>query len=412
MAKHWLNAGRVDGSSTLSTSNRNYFIQGISTQDSSVTLLRVPFQTAGELSNYAVRVTANAHTTDVFFDLIINGSVSTLSITVATTLTGWFEDTDTLSVSPNDYAYNQVDVQTSGGSGNISFNVFSIIFNATSNTVSKFVSGRGSANIADTTVRYSHVSGGVTATTTETESQFKVKAAGTIKNLSIRIATNDTTSGSSLFTLRKNGADTALQISVAAGGSDTGLFEDTSDAVAISVDDLINYSYVNATANNLNLRFISSEYETTTGDSFLVSGSESLHASNTLRYQGLSNLMSTGNTSSTSYTNKIKFATTLRNMVLYVYSNSIGGAGQPSTVALTVNGSASALSISTTGTGWHEDNDDVAVVADDDLGYTVQTGTSVTNTFGISTLGIQLHEDVTPPPSGGGGEEEYIIMFN
>lgn len=60
----------------------------------------------------------------------------------------------------------------------------------------------------------------------------------------IYMRTAQTGTGSLVFTLRKNGADTALTITVPAGGS-LGVYSNTSNTVTYSAGDLISVSIVN-----------------------------------------------------------------------------------------------------------------------------------------------------------------------
>ena len=94
------------------------------------------------------------------------------------------------------------------------------------------------------------------ASLTESEMQIKARSDFILSKLTVRITNNTINSGTSTFTLRKNGVDTALSVSIAAGAN--GTFTDTTDSVTVGPDDLISYKFtISGTTGTLGLTWAS-----------------------------------------------------------------------------------------------------------------------------------------------------------
>ena len=96
-------------------------------------------------------------------------------------------------------------------------------------------------------------------TATEAAAQLVIRTAATAQNLHVRVTSNATTAASTIK-LRKNGADTALGVSVSAGA--TGQFSDTTDAVSLIAGDLVALALVPGSANAIALQSASLELQT------------------------------------------------------------------------------------------------------------------------------------------------------
>jgi hypothetical protein len=105
-------------------------------------------------------------------------------------------------------------------------------------------------------VRYVPFAGGaVSVNATETNVQNVCPSACTAKNGRIRILTNGSTSNVA-YTLRVNGADTALVITITA--STTGIFSDATNTVSVAASDLINWKVGQAATDNISSGFFPS----------------------------------------------------------------------------------------------------------------------------------------------------------
>lgn len=96
-------------------------------------------------------------------------------------------------------------------------------------------------------VSYFSIQGTFSRNTSETVTQTPMHVAGTFRKASIRITANADTN-SSVMKLRKNGADTALTITITA--LTTGTYNSTSDEISVAAGDLINWYYPQCATGN------------------------------------------------------------------------------------------------------------------------------------------------------------------
>jgi hypothetical protein len=95
---------------------------------------------------------------------------------------------------------------------------------------------------------------------TEAVAEIIMPRAGTARNLRLRTSTAQPASGSLVITLRKNGVDTAITFTIAAGAA-AGMFTDLVNTVAYAAGDLMALKLVNnATAGSATIETFSLEY--------------------------------------------------------------------------------------------------------------------------------------------------------
>ncbi len=106
----------------------------------------------------------------------------------------------------------------------------------------------GGVSIGTDLTTYAAFMGGAFGTTnfnsTSGRRQHILPYAGVVKNLYIRTTTAQPAGGSLVFTVRKNGTDTAVTLTIAAGGS-AGTFTDLTNSVSFDAGDLIDLKAVN-----------------------------------------------------------------------------------------------------------------------------------------------------------------------
>lgn len=103
--------------------------------------------------------------------------------------------------------------------------------------------------IAGSTTNYLCIAGGTVASNaTEANRQNIVSTAGTVRNLYIATSTSQPSGGGLTFTLRKNGADTAITLTIAASAA-AGTFSDTSNAFSVAAGDLLSLKAVNGSGS-------------------------------------------------------------------------------------------------------------------------------------------------------------------
>lgn len=101
----------------------------------------------------------------------------------------------------------------------------------------------------------------ISLSATETLKQIPLPRAGTLRNLFINTGVvTQPADGNFVITVRKNGVDTALVITIPAS-SGTGVYSNTTNSVAVAAGDLISIKFVNnASTNSIGLYGISAEY--------------------------------------------------------------------------------------------------------------------------------------------------------
>lgn len=222
----------------------------------------------GTFSGMWVYIPSNTRVTDTLIRFINNSVVGNQILTIPAGATGFFADitnTDTVAAG-DEYA---IGVTFPVGGYTINISQLGMLYDDSSgNYVSKYC-GSGTAALNNLT-RYTGMasnSGAAAVAATEGTQQTTIKAAGTIKNLAIRSYANSHTSDFT-YTVRVNGVNSGLTVTVPA--STLGLFEDTSNTVAVVAGDLVTIeTKAGASTGTLNsvigLDYESSELATVTG---------------------------------------------------------------------------------------------------------------------------------------------------
>lgn len=216
--------------------------------------------------------------------------------------------------------------------------------------------------------------------TTEANAKCRMRKPGTLRNAGVRVLTNARTT-STILKLRKNGADTTQVITIPA--STTGWIDQDTPAntTSIAAGDDINWSIAVGTGTGAcRLVILAVDYVTTDGW-FPVGCSTTDSANqaiNLTRYQPLGGFKDTNNTE----TNVRSYASgifTFAEMTALVITNTVTAA---STVALMLNGSASALSASitasTTGLFFDSSHTVTSASSTDTLSFQMVTGATGT----------------------------------
>lgn len=214
--------------------------------------------------------------------------------------------------------------------------------------------------------RYAAFSSGAAASSWETGEdavEQLVASAGTIKNLYIELAVAPGVASTAAFTLRKNGADTALTVTIS--GTDT-TGSDTSNTVTFAAGDRINWKCVtSAVASGSTNPRISADYAGDTANESLLLGRIDATGDNV--YYPIDGWGSS--TQSTFVLAKQLIATAGTIKKLYVRLNTAPGAGNSRTFTVYKNGSTTALTltISNTDTTGNDTTHSFTVAAGDKL---------------------------------------------
>lgn len=230
------------GSKTLSLArNKTYYgtLLGYAYRTETELETQYTFRVTATLSNMRVYVSGNTLTADTTVRTRKNGANGNQAVTIGGAATGAFEDTgNTDSIVSGNTANFQV-VTGDGPTGwPIYLDNFEVKIDSTGRPTGVARAG-ATGSLIPNRIRYLTVEGDSEILTipTESETQTETRAEFEATNMFLRISAN-TIDGNSVFTLRKNTADTILQITVPA--STTGVFED-SDSVDFALDDLIDW---------------------------------------------------------------------------------------------------------------------------------------------------------------------------
>jgi hypothetical protein len=347
--------------------------------DSTETNRQVIYRTPGTFSQLYVRVTAS--TTNATSTVRTRKNAATngnLSVSIGAAATGAFEDTtNTDAVTAGDkWVYQSV----SGGSGTMTISVLSILFNATTNTVTRIACGNTMSLTAASVSRVNALGGTINfGTATEASGQIDIRKAYTAQYLGVQVQSNARTNATTVKT-RKNGADGTLTLSI--GSTATGTFEDITHTDTLAVDDDYNYMLVTGSGtnaiviSNIGLSLIS------TGDNGTAVSSSATGATqtaNTTSFFAIAGQLVVSTSNETFKKVKCREAYTFSQIEIYVSANTVSAT---STFKLRKNGSDTSLSASITSntTGRFVDNTNtVTTVGTDEVNLALSAGATGTS---------------------------------
>lgn len=327
-----------------------------------------------------------------------NGADSAVLITIPFGVTGTYSDiVNTTTVA----ATNNFSVQfTYGatGSGTVGYSAISVVADYTgAETITVFQNCTVTAVSSGT--RYHGIAGYGVNTTTEAQMQTKIPKAGTLKNGVIRITSN-TRNGTTVYTLRKNSADTALTTTVPATTS--GTFKDTTHFISIAANDLVAWkSVLGGSTGSVTPQSTHIEYENSADEFITVTESAvaySYTASVEATYYAF--LAGTSAQALTEAWSKIKFGMddyNANSMRLYVITNA---RAVISTVTLRKNGADTALTVSipASTTGQFSDTvNSVTVTTDDELNLKVYSPAAASGTLAVKRTIVAFTKNGAPP---------------
>jgi hypothetical protein len=200
-------------------------------------------ETATTLSHFRVVIGNNTVNAETTYTLRKNGVNTGLAVTVPANAVGAFEDTThTVDFAPGDYLSYQA---VAGASGGTDPRVYNCLVQVKSSSITRQV-GFGMVTPrhrqSSGTTRYYPIEGGNRTEPPGESDEADVKVAAqvysTIKNMGVRVYTNNL-NGKATFTLRVNGRDTKLSVTVPAGN--TGFYQNLEDKIKVSPSDMIDW---------------------------------------------------------------------------------------------------------------------------------------------------------------------------
>lgn len=219
-----------------------------------------------------------------------------------------------------------------------------------------------------TTIQFNHIHGGSVASAgqaTESFSQALIRAVGSYTNLRLNVSANTKTTGSTTFTIRKNGADGNSACVYAA--SATGIVEDVTHTDSLASGDLTCHAGNSTVAgtvtiNQLSAAFISSAKQ---WDAFAAPGNSA--GTNGATATSFNVLVGTNDVPSTTEAlrqHRFRFATSARKLRQLINAN---GSSWTVTHTLRINGVDGSQTVTGVTAGSYEDTTHTDNIASGDL---------------------------------------------
>ena len=237
--------------SAASASRYNTLVGRLASTVTNEAQMKTRIRKACTAKNLALNVNTNARTTNSTAKSRKNGADGAMSLVIAGGATGWFEDitnSDTLAVGDD---YNHV-LETLAGTEGILIRSMCVDLVTTDAYGSLITSNSlGLVQNANST-NYFPINGDVESGSVEADRKTKARDAFTLSQLTISLSANTVTAASTLR-LRKNGANTAMVVTITA--STTGVFNDNTNTESVTSTDDLNLSLVTgATGTSMTIR--------------------------------------------------------------------------------------------------------------------------------------------------------------
>lgn len=236
----------AEGYSTSIASTTEYlFIAGdrASVEDTESDARQV-VRVAGTAKNAFLYVPTNGRTNNTVFTLRKNGVNTSVTITVGSGATGFFEDTvNTASFAVGD----MISWGILKGSGTSTLDIETLAIDYETTTDGAIMAGTiGSGadiGLSSGTTTYMACGGGMKLDATELNHSMKARDIFTMSNLTVIVPSNSI-NNTTTIRLRKNGANSAIFITV--GNGATGTFTDSVNTESFTANDTFNYQIVSA----------------------------------------------------------------------------------------------------------------------------------------------------------------------
>lgn len=387
-------AGFYSGSANIANSTRfgsigGFFNPSGLTESDNQTIIRE----TGTFSNLYVRLVTNTCSAATTFTLLDSGTAKTEIISVATTLTGEFED---ITHSDATVAGDKYDIQilpAGGSTGTITATVIRMLYATTTNTASRMIAFSSTAHTATSVTYYVPISGLYgSLQTTEAVCKCRQRLAGTMKSLMVNASANTRTIAVTVNS-RLNGANGTLTKSITA--LTTGFFEDTVDSDTVAIGDDYNYAFTlgSDASTSITMRNMATTFVNTAGYFQNVCALDGGRAwlTTTAQYNPLSGDVQQASGAETESRVQMKAGSSLQfsNLTIVISTNTSGSPGTLNFRKNAINGNMTkSITASTTGTYTDTINKDY-VVSSDEINSAFSAGTASGTTVGsISVLGV------------------------
>jgi hypothetical protein len=196
---------------------------------------------AGTMSKLLLYVTTGSSSGNTTYLTYKNGTQVNLTITVPTNATGLFSDitnSDTFAVG------DRFEIGGKLSAGSVATVVRSVALKYEPSSGNAFAYNWAAPGSAAST-NFMPLSGNLNGTATEANNRSLMRAAGTLRRMSVYVQ-NNTSTTTTTFRTRKNGANGSQVITFAA--STTGRFTDTTNTDTVASGDIFNYTHTGSNA--------------------------------------------------------------------------------------------------------------------------------------------------------------------
>ncbi len=304
-------------------------------------------------SGASIYVKANPTTATSYLHSMVNGVAGNQVVEIAAGATGLFQDLVHNDSLVNGDKINWVFVRGSVAAISITFAACALDGTA--------IQGSNVVSIGND---YRGIGGGGLYSTTEADVVYTMRQSGTFSNLRLYVSAN-TRNGACTMTLRKNGADTALVVTVPA--TTTGEFEDTTHSVSVVDGDTVClYGPRGGTTGSITCKLVQMDFS---GNRILIGGQLPGNVLYGNQRQPLEGWTISSNTTEARAQSPALGTLTLQNLSLRVATNTRNG---DTTFVIRKGGVSDALTITIPAatTGLFEDTaNTVSVVATDLINY-------------------------------------------
>lgn len=359
--------------------------------------VQVTYHHAGTASNMFLKMVANAHNNPDTFRMRINGADGNLVIVTTAATPGDYEDnSNTDSISDGDEVNYKV--VTGPGSGNPGPGMLAVVFTPTSGGAFQRLIATGATTMVANNTRYDFLTGLLSSTALEVDSQYQVNGAGIFQNGFVYASTARTTN--SLCQFRVDTADGNILVTVTA--STPGVYEDTSNTDTVAADQVVNWkSTTPGGSGTLTRKVLSVEHVSTDGyyhNIFQFDGGS--HASNAgTKYTPITGEWVSAQATENKTDVEVQVGATASNLQIYLTSNSLNNT---LTLNFRINGAGGNLTVPVTSstTGFLEDtsNSDTLVATDNVNTQLVEVATS--GNSAPSMIGVQFKAPGGAPVAG------------
>jgi hypothetical protein len=390
LAKSLLIAEKLDGDATTAATIGYYKPTGYLFSQSAEANNEILSRSAGTLSGLYVRVIAAATGNSVVRSRK-NQANGNQTVTLTSLTTGVYEDTTNNDTIASGDSFS-VQWDPTGSSGTATFTIISEIFDSTGDIVTFQVMGNSITSLSAASTTYFHTPQGRTQSTftTEANTKYRVREAGTYKNLAVFLSSNARTSNT-VWRSRKNGANGNLTLTF--GSTVTGWLEDTTNVDTVAIGDDYNMSIANGTGiTTYNYKVCKLEFTNTAGNCLILSSG----ALTAITDATTVNLQVGGDVTTTTTENnsktKMRYAPTASELIILVTANTINASSTLKSRKNGANGNLT-VTITTTAIGLFNDTTNVDVLAATDEYNFQYIATSVagTQTTTFSWFGVALN---------------------